>query len=218
MKKLIFLFLIFSLHIIFAQGTQSSKMFSGFYFSVLGGLNFNSVPTIGGSLQIEGKTNITSKIHLKISTGFSSIFNDKEYLIKSYRYFNIEGTEGYQLKTYSINQIQYSVILLNIGIEYFFTEDNFSPLGIFEIGHNFYSREEQILSSASGTVYYDKSDIPIEYLNSAPRTLNETSFGLGLGGGIRYKISASFELSVRYMYRYYDSIINVNQLLVGFNF
>lgn len=218
MKKSIFLFLILSTHIIFAQGTQSLKMFSKFSFSVLGGLNFNSLPNIGASLQIEGKTNISPKIHLKVSTGFSNILEEREYIIRSYGYFNIQGNEGYQLKTYSINQIQYSVIPLNIGIDYLLNEDNFSPFGIFEIGYNFISREEQISSSTSGAIYNNRIDIPVEYLNDAPKTLDKNSFGLGLGMGIKYKISSSLEISIRYIYRYYDSIINANQLLLGLNF
>lgn len=218
MKKLFFLMLILVPHIMVAQIIQDQKMFTKFSFSLLGGLNFNSLSTLGGSLQIEGKINITSRIYLKLSTGFSSIFEDKEYLIKSYGYFNIENKEGYQLKTYSINQLEYSVIPLNIGIDYFLNENDFSPFGIFEIGYNFYSREEQILSSASGAIYHNKSDIPSEYLNNAPKTLDKTSWGIGLGVGMRYKISASFGLSARYMYRYYESIINTNQLLLGINF
>lgn len=217
MKKLFFLMIILVPHIMVAQNMQDKKMFTKFSFSLLGGPNFNSLSTVGGSLQFEVKTNITSRIYLKISTGFSSIFEDKEYLIKSYSYFNIENKEGYQLKTYFINQLQYSVIPLNIGIDYFLNENNFSPFGIFEIGYNFYSREEQILSSTSGAIYDNKSEIPREYLNTAPKTLDETSFGIGIGAGVSYKISASLELTVRYMYRYFDAIINANQLLIGIN-
>jgi len=218
MKTLVFLFLFSIITNSFSQDTQNSTMFSNFNLSILGGVNFKTVPDVGGTLQLEGKTNITSEINLNLSVGYSSMYEDKEYMIKSYSYFNINNTEGYQLNTYSINKIEYSVVPVNLGIEYVLREDNLSPFGILEIGYSFYSSQEQVVKSTGGEVFYNKNEIPVEYLNSAPKTIDGSSFGLGLGLGIKYKISPSFNINIRYVYRYNKSIIHTNQILLGITF
>jgi opacity protein-like surface antigen len=218
MKTIIVLFLFGFLTITFSQDIQDSKMFSKFNLSILGGANFKTIPTVGGTIQLEGKTNITPKINLNLSVGYSNMFEGKEYLIKSYSYFNIDNTAGYQLSTYSINKIKYSVVPVNLGIEYVLREDRLSPFGLLEIGYNFYSSQEQIVKSTGGEVFNNKNEIPAEYLNSVPKTLDGSSFGFGLGLGVKYIISSSLNINIRYVYRYNESIINTNQLLFGITF
>lgn len=199
---------------------QSSKMFSKFKLSILGGINFNTIPTIGGYLQFEGKTNINSKINLKISVGYSGIFENKEYIIKTYSHFKIENDEGYILEKYYIDEIQYNVIPLNLGIEYFFTNKKISPFAIFELGYNFYNSEEQISKSIRGPESFDNiNDIPIEYRNpQPPKIFDDSTIGVSLGLGINYKIFSSLECNIRYLFKYYDDIINTNQILFGITF
>lgn len=199
---------------------QDGKMFSKFYLSILGGVNFNTIPTIGGSLQFEGKTNINSRINLKLSVGYSGIFENKEYIIKTYSHFKIENNEGYQLETYYIDKIQYNVIPLNLGIEYFFTNKKISPFAIFELGYNFYNGEEQISKGIIGPETYNSiNEIPLEYRNPhPPKIFDDSTIGVSLGLGINYKISSSLEFNFRYLFKYYDDIININQILFGITF
>lgn len=218
MKKTIVLFVLFLSCNLFAQEFDTKPMFSKFRFSVLGGANFNTKSILGGALQLGVKTNITPEINMKISVGYFNVFERKEYLIKSYSFFNIDNIEGYQLNTYSINQLRYDIFPINLGIEYTILKDDFSPFGIFEIGYNFYSKEEQIAKSTGGKIFDNKNEIPNEYLNSAPNTLTGSSFGMGLGLGIKYKITSSLDLNIRYIYRYNDSIINNDQILLGITF
>jgi hypothetical protein len=203
---------------IFSQNSQEFSAFSKFSFSLLGGINFSSNASPGPSLQIEVKTNIFRNATLKASAGFSLIKEDADYVIKSYHPTKIEDYDGYQLNTYSINQIQYSVIPINLGLEYIFIDNQFAPFGIFELGYNFYSAEEQIESSGSGEWYDSIDEIPEEYQNPVPNVSDGSTLSLGAGFGVLYKISPSVNLSIRYIYRYQESIINVNQILFGVTF
>src|SRR5690606_22052683 len=220
MKTVFIFFLIVFNSNLFSQDTKEAKIFSKFSFSILGGTNFNTIPTIGGSIRLEGKTNITSQIDMKLSAGFSSIFENKEYIIKTYSHFKIENIEGYRLETYTIDPIQYSVIPINFGFEYTLLENNLSPFAVFEFGYKLYSSEEQIAKGIIGPdTYNNENEIPFEYRNPPPpKTVDDSTIGLGLGLGIKYKISTTFELNVSYQYRYFDNIINTNQILLGVTF
>ncbi|MFC2083807.1 hypothetical protein ACFLS9_02000 [Bacteroidota bacterium] len=67
-------------------------------------------------------------------------------------------------------------------------------------------------------MYDNKNEIPIEYQNRVPNVSDGSNFTIGAGIGVLYKISSSLNLNIRYMYRFHDSIINVNQILVGITF
>ena len=215
MKNLMLvLFFLFS-GSLFSQVVTKESPVSTFHLSILGGTNFTTISSIGGSLQIEGKTNLSENLFLKAYVGYSGIAEEKDYMIKSYSPVHIGNYDGYQLKTYSVNQIEYSVIPVNLGIEYFLSNSKITPFGVVELGYNFYSSEEQIKSSASSELFENKNEIPTEYKNNAPRTIDDSSFGVSAGVGLLYRISSSFNVNIRYLYRYNDSLIDVNQILLG---
>ena len=218
MKKLAILISLFLNSVLFCQETNNVKPFTNINLGILGGGNFNSIPTLGGSLILEGKSNISSQSILKISIGFSSLFENNSYQIKSYSHFIIDNIEGYQLTTYDIDKIQYSIIPINLGFEYVFSNNQISPFGIIELGYNFYSGEEQVAMSTSGQYFNTLEEVPNNYRNPAPKTFDDNSYSLGLGMGIKYKLTLNMDLNIRYMFRYNDKILNSNQILFGISF
>jgi opacity protein-like surface antigen len=205
-------------NILLSQDNQNLNTFSKMNVSILGGVNFSKDTDLGGSIQLEGKTNLCSHLNLKLSVGYSLIREDASYTIKSYSHFIIDNIEGYHLDTYDVNEIQHSVIPINVGVEYTLNDNAFSPYGVFELGYSFYSSEQQFASSTSGIWYETEEEVPPEYRNPAPNVTDDSCFGLGAGIGVKYKISNSLTLNVLYMYRYFDKIINTNQLLFGITF
>lgn len=218
MRKLTLVLLLLLNSMIYSQEIPDGKMFSSFHMGILGGINFNTIPTVGSTFQFEGTTNLLSNLNLKIAIAYSNMFKESDYLIKSYGHFKIDNVEGYQEKTYKINRIQYSSIPINLGLEYTFDGEKILPYGLIEAGYNFFSSEEQIASVGSGRYYNTEGEVPLEFRNKGPFTLDDSAFLFGIGAGVKYKISSSLALNIRYIYRYNDSIINTNQFLVGINF
>lgn len=217
--RIAYLFVVFILvSTNFSQEKNTSAFLSNSNLGLLGGVNFNNSSTLGGSLQIEGKISLSEHIFFKASVGYSGVFEDKDYLIKTYNSVRIGDYEGYQLKTYSIDQIEHSVIPINLGLEYTFTNSSVVPFGLLELGYNIFSSEEQIGKSTSGALFENKNEIPIEYQNRGTQTKDDSSFGLSVGVGLLYKISSSLNINIRYVYRFNDSLINVNQVLMGITF
>ena len=219
MRYCVFLFSFFLVNPLLSQNNNSNPFFSNFSLTILGGAAFNSIPTIGGSVIIEAGTEFNSRLGLKISFGYTDLYKNKEYILKTYNYFNIDNREGYQLNTYDIEKIQYSIIPVNFGIEYSFIKDLVSYYGLLEIGYNFYSLEEQIAISSSGGEYFNTFDqVPTEYRNSPPGVIDDSSYSIGLGAGLNYILSESLGLNLRYVFRYSDAIANANQILLGIKF
>ena len=86
------------------------------------------------------------------------------------------------------------------------------------VGYNIYSAEEQIEGSGSGEVIDNIEDIPLEYQNPVPNVSDGSTFSIGTGIGVLYKISSSMNINIRYIYKYHDSLVNVNQILIGVTF
>ncbi len=218
MKRNIILFLMLFTINLFSQEYNSTKAFSKFWFGAYGGVNFNTIPTVGGSVQLEAKTNISKNLRLKLSIGYSSIFENYKNEVKTFNKGTIAGNTIFSKYTYSVDKIEYAVIPLNIGFEYEFTGNNFSPFTIIEFGHNINSVEEQVTKSANAGSYSSLDELPDEYKLPRPK-LNESSFiDFGIGAGIRQKISKSISVDFRYVFRYNNGIPNTNELLIGFMF
>lgn len=198
-----------------SQDRQDDKMFSKFNLSFSGGVNFSKNSSVGGSFQFAGKTDISSRVNIKLSLGYSLVKENADYTVYTYDYAVIDNIEGYELEVFNINQIQYSIIPINLGLEYTLSENIFSPYVLIEAGYNFYTTEEQVASSGSIGWVETKDEIPVEHRNAVPNAFDDSCYGLGAGIGISYKISQSFALEMIYVYRYYDKIINSHQLLFG---
>ncbi len=216
MKK-IFVLLAFTFVNLFGQSNFLSP-FNHIDLSLLGGANFNSISKLGGSLIFEGKTNLSSKTDLKISVGFSSLYENTEYTVKSYERSKIEGSEGYSLQEYDIDQIQYTMIPVNLGFEYKWNIEGILTSAILEAGYNFYNREDQVSQSRSVNRVNSLSQIPAEYLNDGPVVSDGSDYSFGAGLGLIYPVSQNLALTVRYMFRYNNKLVNSNQILFGIVF
>ncbi len=201
---------------IFAQGVEPISPFSTFQLGVLGGINFSSL--VGSSIVIEGSTNLTLQVNLKLSLGYSTINKEEGYTVKTYRYSDYFN--HYQTESYTVDEINYNVVPITLGLEYVFTNDRNSPFALIEIGYNFYSfKTTKSYLKYTGGGYYDTYDeLPSEFKNEAPDIPKDDSYTIAFGLGMKYKLSSRFNLYLRYAYQFNYSLVNTNQILIGFNF
>ncbi len=219
MKKLLVLIILFFFGNILAQDLESKPMFSKFYFSVLGGTNFNTLPTAGTAIIIEVKSNVSSNINAKFSIGYSILYDDDFYEIKSYRFVSFDGYEKYHTRLFKVDKVKYTIIPISIGSEYMFLKSNLTPFALFELGYNYSSSTSEGVKYEGIAGAYDTVDeIPQEYRKLAPALDDGSSFSLGIGLGLKYMLTDRMDLNIRYIYHYNESIINNHQVLFGLTF
>ena len=218
MKKIIVLFIVLFNLSLFSQEVEKLKMFSTFNLGVLAGVNFSNLA--GGSFIMEGKTNITKNLNIKISFGYSNINKKEGYLVKSYEYVHFDSIKEYQTSSYNVDKILYDVIPISLGLEYFFLRNSFSPYCLFEFGYNYYSFHTQISNGKSGFAgtFNTYDELPSEYKNKPPVISEATSYRLAFGIGTNYKLSSNINLDIRYLFQSNKYILNTHQVLIGLNF
>lgn len=218
MKKLIVLFIILFNLSSFSQEIKSSKIFSTFKLGLLGGINFSTLA--GGSLILEGKTNLTTNLNVKLTFGYSTINKEEGYNVKTYNFVNINSFKQFQTYSYNVDKILYDVFPISIGLEYFFIRNAFSPYFLFETGYNYYTFHTQISNGKIGFAgsYNTYNELPSEYKNNPPIISEAKSYRIAIGVGTNYKLSSGINLDVRYLFQYNQSLLNTNQILVGINF
>lgn len=219
MKKLFVLLALLSSSILLAQDFESKSAFSNFYFGVLGETNFNTLPTAGSALSFEVKSNITSNINTKFSIGYSILYDDSPYEVKSYRFVSFDDYAKFHTHLLKVDRIRYSIIPINIGAEYLFTKSKFSPFALLEAGYNYSSSTvEGIAHDGIAGTFDTVSEIPEEYRNIAPALEDGSSITFGIGLGVKYMLTGRMDLNIRYIYHYNESIVNNNQVLIGLTF
>jgi opacity protein-like surface antigen len=217
MKKLFVLFVLFLSPILLAQDFENSDMFSKFYFSILGGTNFNTIPTAGTAINIEVKTNVTSSINATLSIGYSVLYDDNPYNVKFYRLEDFDSK--YHTHLLAVDRVRYSIIPINIGAEYTFLKSTVSPFAIIEAGYNYSSSiTEGRDNDGIAGIYNTVNEIPADYRGIPPTLGDGSSFTLGVGLGVKYMLTERMDLNIRYIYHYNEAIINNNQVLIGFTF
>lgn len=217
MKNLSFLFVILFCTNLFSQENDINRSFSQFKLGALTGVNITK--SVGGLVLIEGNTNLTSHINMKVMVGYSKIYKKEGYNVKGYNFIDINNFQKYVTGSYNVDRINYDVFPIAVGLEYFITKDILSPYIISEVGYNFYSFHIEESNIISGFGYYDTYDaIPAEYKNKPPAISNSNSYLLGFGIGTNYRLSSIINLDIRYLYQFNKNIVNTNQLLVGINF
>jgi len=218
MKILFVLFVIVFNHISFSQEIEKSTMFSNFELGLLAGINFSTLT--GTSVILEGKTNLTSNLNIKLSFGYSTINKKEGYNVKTNGFISFDDVEQYATHSYTVDKILYDVFPISLGFEYVFLRDKFSPYGIIEVGYNYYTyhtEESNIITGGAG--YYNSFDeLPSEYKNKPPVISEDESYRVALGIGTNYKLSSVINLDIRYLYQFNKALINTNQILVGINF
>jgi hypothetical protein len=215
-NTIVILFLMLGINL-FAQENEQFKMFSTFHFGVLGGTNFSTLS--GGSLIIEGKTNLTSDLNLTLSLGYSTINKKEGYVVQTYQHIVFTNYDQYATQTYTVNDINYDVFPISLGFQYIILHDVFSPYALLEGGYNFFSfHQTQSSIAIAGASYDTYGQLPAAYKGAIPLISEDNSYRIAVGVGTTYKLSRIFNLDVRYLYQYNKSIENTHQILIGFNF
>ena len=199
---------------------DSSKPFSLYSFIALGGVNFNSIPTIGGSVQLEIQTNITPDIRIGCSLGYSGIFDDNSFEVKGNKLINIGGVEKYQTFLYEVEKVEYSIIPILASFEYIIIPGTISPFTVISVGYNFSSREEKVTNyyDGIGGSYDTIEDVPEEYQNLPFEITDGSSITATLGIGLKYHVTTSINFELLYKYQYNKAIEDSNYLLLGLVF
>jgi len=155
--------------------------------------------------------------------GYSTINKEEGYKVKTYYYINYidiyqQEVNIYETLSYTVDEINYNVVPITLGLEYVFTNDRNSPFALIEIGYNFYSFKITKSNSTIVGQYDTYEELPSEFKNEAPDIPKDQSYTIALGLGMKYKLSSRFNLYLRYTYQFNYSLVNTNQILVGFNF
>lgn len=215
MKSLIFLLTLLLSTILLAQNSES--VFSQYYFGILGGTNFNTLPTAGTAISLEVKSNITSNIYAKLSIGYSTLYDDNSYEVKYYKFVDFD--EKYHTVLLAVDRVKYTIVPINIGVEYTLLKSRMSPFTLIEFGYNYSSSEtEGKNNDGIAGSYSTLNEVPEEYRQTAPTLEDGSSITMGIGLGVKYLLTDRMDLNIRYVYHYNESIINNNQVLIGITF
>ena len=209
--------MIFLAPILLAQDFEPTHTFSKIYIGVLGGINFNTIPTAGAAISFEIKSNVTSQINAKFSLGYSVLYDDNSYEVKSYYFQNFDAK--YHTRLLEVDRVKYTIVPVSLGAEYSFLKNKISPFALFEIGYNFSSSlAEGVTHDGIAGTYGTIEEVPEEYRNIATPLEDGSSFTVGIGAGIKYMLTERMDLNIRYIYHYNESIINNSQVLIGLTF
>ena len=216
MKKIIFLFSALFFSVSLAQEPYSVEPFSSFRFGISAGTNFQTIKLPGSSLLLEVKTPLTNNLVLKLSGGFSQIFEDKSFDLKFSKFFSLEGIEGYDIITQHIKKTEHTLFPIYAGLEYTFIDNKLSPYALLDIGYAYCSSKSKIGYPGSATIVYTKEEIPSEYQNPVPQLRKTKSiWGASVGAGLKYKLTGSLEMLLAYVFRYNDTIVNSHNIFLG---
>ena len=219
MKKSFILFVLLIFGNLTAQDLEAQSMFSKVYFGVSSGTNFKTLPTAGSAICFEIKSNISSNINAKLSVGYSTLYDDDSYEIKTSGLVSFENYSKYHTRLTIVERVRYSIIPFTLGVEYLFTKSKISPFGLFEIGYNLSTStiEGKVHDGIAGT-FDTAEEVPEDYRHTAPPLEDGSSITMGAGLGFKYELTERMDLNIRYVYHYNESIINNNQVLIGFTF
>jgi len=215
MKRIIFLLVMTISSVAFTQETRNLSSFSKLYLGFLGGVNISN-PT-GTIILAEGKSNITSNLNAKFSIGYSTVYKQEGYQVKTYEFSSFFNQ--YSTYSYTLDRIRYSIIPISLGLEYIFYRNKFSPYSVVEAGYNFYEHKEEISNGKVGFAgtYNSYNELPSAYKNK-PFIAEDKSYRIALGLGVVYNLTSSIGLDLRYIYQFNSYLVNSNQILLGIIF
>lgn len=214
MKRIICFLIIVVNCSIFSQTNEESNFLTFFKMGFYGGINFNSSPDPGGAIIIEGTTNLTSNMNLKISTGYYKLFKAESYTVKTNRSGIINGENFYYAVQYDVTEKGYDVFPLSLGLQYNFNYKTISPYLLADISYNLIN--SKVYTSPSGSWSYKSFDeVPVEFRTKHIETLPANSSSLAFGLGVIYNLSPGLALDLRYLYRIDNKIVNAYQVVFG---
>ena len=215
MKKIIALSLLLLSTNLFAEENEQMNMFSKLKGEALAGVNFSTLS--GGSVILEGKINLTPNLNFTLSVGYSKINKKAGYNIMTFQHIQFDNVNEYATDTYNVDEINYDVFPVSLGIEYYFQHSVFSPYTLFEVGYNGVDYHQLTsVGVTGGAGYYNTFDqLPAAYKGTAPLISKNNSYRIAVGVGTTYKLTPFVSLDIRYLYQYNNSIENTNQILLG---
>ncbi len=213
----IVLLLIFLTNILFAQDENMIAPFSNFNFSIYGGINFEDVSELGGTFYIEGKTNLTSNLNLKLSLGYYKSIELVNDTVRGSGVNTIDTLTYYSASEAYITERVYDVLPISLGLQYIFKNETISPYILLDGSYN-YIDTKRTRNGGRSWSYITYEDVPDEFKNNQIETFPNESFGVALGIGAIYSIKNNLNLDFRYLFKYDSEIINSHQVLIGFSF
>jgi len=191
--------------------------FTNFNFGVYGGVNFESISEVGGVFLLEVKTNLSAKINMKFSIGYSNAYMLTSYNVKTNREINIDSIASFLAITYDTYKKGYDLFPIFLGFQYVFKYNVFSPYVLLDFGYNYFTTKKY--NSPQQVRRYNSFDeLPEEYKTKHIEKLTTNSFGASIGVGTFYQITAKLNLDFRYYYKYDNEIINTHNFIIGINF
>jgi hypothetical protein len=214
MKGIILILLIDLSSNIFAQ--EDGNLFSDPHFSIHGGLSFSSIKNGWGAYLVEGKSNVSENLLLKLSFGYTNLINTQPYKVKSYSERDINNNLAYETVTYEVSKIEYQIIPISIGLQYNVNKSLFNPYTFLEIGYNLIDPKSYRNNYEYGAEYQSYGELPLEhrYIDAIPKG----SYKIAIGVGFNYPLSAVFGLDMRFLTQIDSEIMESQQLLVGISF
>ena len=217
MKKIIFLLLILSFNDLTAQGTDETAPFSKFQTGIYGGINFNDISEIGGTVFMELKTNLLSNFYLKSYLGYSNSYLLESSTFKTYRISTIDSITFYNALTYEYDKKGYDIFQIALGFQYILKSQNISTYFIVDASYSIISAR-LFRSSSTSMGYLSFEEIPDEFKTSQEEVLPDNSTSFSFGAGIIYPISENLNLDLRYFYKIDSEIINTQNIVLGITF
>src|ERR1035437_3382181 len=164
------------------------KMFSTLKLGALSGVNFSTLS--GGSVLIEGKANLTPNLNLTLSLGYSTTNKKVGYNVNTYQHIQFDNFNEYETESYTVNEINYDVFPVSLGLEYFFQRDVFSPYTLFEVGYNGVQLHQVRSGGNIGEAgsYSTFDQLPSAYKAEASLISNKNPYRIAVGIGTTYKL------------------------------
>lgn len=216
MKKIIIVAILFS-SLIFSQEKNNTTTFSIFNFGVYGGINFENISELGGVFYIEGKTNLTSNLNLKLSLGYYKSIEQTNYTLRnSGGPYTIDTITYYSASEEYIIERVYDVLPISFGLQYIFRNKTISPYILLDGSYN-YIDTKRTRNGGKSWSYSTYEEVPDKFKDNQTETFPNESLGIALGVGVIYNIKNNLNLDFRYLFKYDNQIINSHQILIGIN-
>ncbi|HZW40164.1 MAG TPA: outer membrane beta-barrel protein [Ignavibacteriaceae bacterium] len=210
MKKIF----LFSFVIFISLSQAQTNLFTDFDFVVLGGINSINAKNIGPSLIIEARTNLTQNLFLKASTGFSKIYKEENYLVKTYSEREFLEERRFFTSEYDVKEKTFDIIPFSVGLQYSLKINRFSPYILSDFTYN--DIETKIIQSNNiSRSYSNYEDVPVDFRVKHKENFIYNSLSISLGVGTKYTLINDLCLDFRYFYNHYFQIKDTHQFMVG---
>lgn len=197
-----------------AQKPKDNGFLGRINFGVYGGINFETSSYIGGTFNVEFKTNIVRKLQMMISAGYSKTTIADKYNIKTYNKLEIDDTVLYSAGSYDVLAKEYGIFPLSFSIKYEIMEKRIAPYFLISSSYNLMAGKT-IRSPGYVRSYNSFESIPEEFRTKHIEVFPDNSLSIGFGLGALYEITEAITLDLRYIYKIDSEIKNIHNIVLG---